>query len=94
MVEGGRSKVSRSGQVAGALAVSATIAGVTADRPADAASFSLPALEPVNHSERTYASAEAHAAALLQAGLSQRAVGRETGLTRYMVGRIAKTAAA
>ena len=100
VVEGGRpashvSHVSQIGQpVAGALAVSAAVAGVVADRPADTATFELPTLEPVNHSERTYASAEAHAAALLQSGLSQRAVVRETGLSRYMVGQIAKQAAA
>lgn len=92
VVEGGRpaSHVSQIGQpLAGAAAVSAAVVGVMADRPAEAASFELPTLEPVNHSERTWASAEAHAAALLKNGQSQRAVVRATGLTRYKVGQIA-----
>lgn len=90
VVEGGRS-VSHVGQsVAGAVAVSATVAGVVADRPAEAASFQPPPLEQVSHSQQTWASREAHAAALLKGGLSQRAVVRETGLSRYMVGQIAK----
>lgn len=97
VVEGGRpaNQISHVGQpVAGALAVSAAVAGVVADRPAEAATFELPTLEPVNHSERTYASAEDHAAALLRAGESQRAVGRATGLTRYQVSKIAGQIAA
>lgn len=97
VVEGGRpaSQISHVGQsVAGAVAVSATVAGVVADRPADAASFQPPPLEQVSHSQQTWASREAHAAALLKGGLSQRAVVRETGLSRYMVGQIAKVEAA
>lgn len=97
VVEGGRpaSQISHVGQsVAGAVAVSATVAGVVADRPAEAASFQPPALEQVSHSQQTWASREAHAAALLKTGLSQRAVVRETGLSRYMVGQIAKADAA
>jgi len=97
VVEGGRtaSQIGHFGQpAANALAVSAAVVGALADRPADAATFELPNLEPVNHSERTYASAEDHAAALLQTGLSQRAVVRQTGLSRYMVGQIARSAAA
>ena len=87
-VAGQVSHVSQS--VAGAVAVSATVAGVVADRPAEAASFQPPPLEQVSHSQQTWASREAHAAALLKGGLSQRAVVRETGLSRYMVGQIAK----
>lgn len=97
VVEGGRpaSQIGHVGQsVAGAVAVSATVAGVVADRPADAASFQPPPLEQVSHSQQTWASREAHAAALLKNGLSQRAVVRETGLSRYMVGQIAKVEAA
>lgn len=93
VVEGGRPASHVSQPLAGALAVSASVAGVVADRPAEAAGVDLPRLEAVNHSERTWASPEAHAAALLKQGLSQRAVVRETGLSRYMVGQIAKAAA-
>jgi hypothetical protein len=94
VVEGGRSASQIGQSVAGAVAVSATVAGVVADRPAEAASFQPPALEQVSHSQQTWASREAHAAALLKSGLSQRAVVRETGLSRYMVGQIAKADAA
>ncbi|MEQ1809374.1 MAG: hypothetical protein ABL889_05595 [Terricaulis sp.] len=62
---------------------------VVADRPINAAIFELTTIEPDSHSEQTWASAEAHAAALLNAGNSQRSVVRDTGLTRYKVGRIA-----
>jgi hypothetical protein len=65
-----------------------------ADRPAEAVNHQPPVAEIISHSEQTWPSAEAHAAALLRNGLSQRAVVRETGLSRYMVGVIAKAAAA
>lgn len=97
VVEGGRpaSHVSQIGQsVAGAVAVSASVAGVAADRPAEAATFQPPRLESVSHSEQTFASAEAHAAHLLKAGMSQRAVSRQLGLSRYTVGQIAAGRAA
>ena len=97
VVEGGRpanqiSHVSQS--VAGVTAISATVAGAMADRPAEAASFDLPRPEPVSHSEQTFASAEAHAVYLLKNGASQRAVVKQTGLTRYKVGQIAAGAVA
>lgn len=94
VVEGGRPVSQISQSVAGAVAVSATVAGVVADRPAEAASFQPPPLEQVSHSQQTWASREAHAAVLLRGGMSQRAVVRETGLSRYMVGQIAKGEAA
>lgn len=100
VVEGGRpaaeisQPASRSAShVAGAVAVSATVAGVVADRPAEAVEFQPPQLKPAIHSEQTWASPEAHAAALLASGLSQRAVVRQTGLSRYKVGQIAQHAA-
>lgn len=96
VVEGGRpaSHVSQLGQtVAGVAAVSTGVAGAMADRPAEAATFQPPRLEPVSHSAKTWPNREAHAAALLKEGKSQRAVARETGLTRYMVGQIAREAA-
>jgi hypothetical protein len=89
VVEGGRPASQISQSVAGAVAVSATVAGAVADRPAEAASVQPPRLEAVSHSEQTWASAEAHAAALLAEGLSRRAVAEQTGLTRYKVGQIA-----
>lgn len=96
VVEGGRpaSQFSQIGQsVAGVAAVSASVAGAVADRPAEAATLDLPRLESVSHSEQTFASAEAHAEHLLKQGMSQRAVVRETGLSRYRVGQIASAAA-
>jgi hypothetical protein len=89
VVEGGRPASQIGQSVAGAVAVSATVAGAVADRPAEAASVQPPRLEAVSHSHRTWASAEAHAAALLAEGLSRRAVAEQTGLTRYKVGQIA-----
>lgn len=92
VVEGGRSanQLSQIGQsVVTASAVSATMVGAMTDRPAEAATFELPTIETISHSAQTWPSREAHAAALLKAGKSQRAVVRETGLTRYKVGQIA-----
>ncbi len=97
VVDGGRpaGQISHVSQpVAGAVAVSAAVTGILADQPADAASFQPPALEMVSHSEQTWASAEAHAAALLKAGQSERAVARTTGLSRYKVGQLKEVAAA
>lgn len=89
VVEGGRPANQISQSVAGVAAISAGVAGAMADRPAEAATFQPPALEQISHSEQTWPSREAHAAALLKQGKSQRAVVRETGLTRYKVGQIA-----
>jgi hypothetical protein len=94
VVEGGRPASHIGQQVAGVVAVSATVAGTVADRAADVAGFQPPLVEAVSHSQQTWPSAEAHAAALLAQGMSQRAVVRETGLSRYMVGVIARSAAA
>lgn len=89
VVEGGRTP-SRAGQVAtGVAVVTAGMTGAMADRPAEAATFALPSLEPVNHSEQTWPNREAHAAALLAQGRSQREAAKLTGLTRYKVGLIA-----
>lgn len=89
VVEGGRPAGHVSQPVAVGVAVSATVAGAVADQPADAASFQPPELTPVSHSAMTYEGPEAHAAALLAAGESKRAVARKTGLSRYKVGEIA-----
>lgn len=94
VVEGGRPAGHIGQQVAGVVAVSASVAGTVADRPAEAAMYQPPLVEAVSHSAQTWPNAEAHAAALLAQGKSQRAVVRETGLSRYMVGVIARSAAA
>lgn len=90
LVEGGRQVADAGRTVAGVAAISASVAGVVADRPAEAASFQPPALPAVSHSEKTWASAEAHAAALLGQRIAQREVARVTGLSRYRVGQIAR----
>ena len=80
VVEGGRSanQINHISQpLVGVATVSAAVAGAVAGRPADAATFDPTTIGPTIHSEQTWASAEAHAAALLNAGNSQRSVVRD-----------------